>query len=131
MGILMRIASFAGGNILPIGAIIGAAAAVAIGVFVVRELESSARDVGYKEAELKCTTEAAKQTAEALGRFKAEIAAQQKINQAAHGRVKEAEEKAAAVHRALDAERAAHAATKQAAQECAPGCRLHIPESAQ
>ena len=80
----------------------------------VQEAEKS----GYEAGQKACAVQAAKDNAAAVARLKAQIAEQSEVTAGAHAR-------AEAAHKALEAERAAHAQTR--ADQCNAGCRIHIP----
>ena len=77
-----------------------------------------AETAGYEAGQKACIAQAAQNNAAAVERLKSQVAAQNAIAKNAH-------ERAAAAHKALEAERAAHDQTR--ADQCNAGCRVHIP----
>ena len=112
------------GLMLPLG--LGALAAAVIGgSLLLHEWSTSLKAEGAQAAIAECQAMAAKESAAVVERLKQSTAAQAKAASEAHDKFLSAEERAAAAHQALEAERAAHERTR--ADQCNAGCTLHLP----
>lgn len=74
-----------------------------------------------------CLAAAVQESAETVTRLQTQVQAQTDAAAKAHAKILDAERRAAAAHRALDAERSAHNRTRRDA--CAAGCTVHLPPS--
>ena len=107
---------------LGLGALI---AAIIGGSLLMHEWSTSLKAEGARAAVAECQALAAKESEAAVERLKESSAGLARAAHAANEKFKSAEERAAAAHQALEAERAAHAQTR--ANQCNAGCTLHLP----
>ena len=107
---------------LGLGALI---AAIIGGSLLMHEWSTSLKAEGARAAVAECQALAAKESEAAVERLKESSAGLARAAHAANEKFKSAEERAASAHRALEAERAAHAQTR--ANQCNAGCTLHLP----
>ena len=101
-----------------LGWIAGGLALVAIASYGIHEVIAKIEEDGYRAGEEACVAQAANDNAAAVDRLHKQLENQRQATDDAHGR-------AQAAHKALEAERAAHAVTQ--ANMCHEGCTVHIP----
>lgn len=107
------------------------AGVVAAGVLAaglgVHSWAQSLRAEGAATAMAQCAEQSAHESATAVQQLHEQVQAQTAAAAAAQTQILDAERRAAAAHRALDAERAAHEQTR--ADACASGCTVSLPPS--
>ena len=120
--IVTKLLGLASHDFIPVVSLVVGAVVTIGGDLVLRQ----ARTAGAATATAECAAQAAQQSADVVQNLEAQVQRQTQIVRDAHAAVIAAEQRAAAAHRALDAERVAHTKTKESVA-CAAGCKVHLP----